>query len=101
MERFTWEDFQRCYLDMFCPETYRALKKNSFANLNRGTYSVARYAIEFIRPSRFELHITGESDKTKKFISKLSAPIKSVMTWEAFENFEDLVNRARKVERNF
>lgn len=65
MERFTWEDFQRRYLDMFCPDTYKALIRNLFANLNQGRYLVAEYDMEFIQLSRFELHIMEESDKTE------------------------------------
>ena len=101
LERFTWEDFQRRYLDMFCLETYRALIRNLFAGLNQGEYSVAKYAMEFIQLSRFEFYIMKESDKIEMFISGLSAPIQSVMRRERHENFEDLVNKARRVERNF
>lgn len=98
LERFTWEDFQRRYLDMFCPETYRASIRDLFANLNQGEYSVAKYAMEFIQLSRFEFDIMNESDKIEKFISGLRAPIQSVIALNEYENFEELVNEARRVE---
>jgi hypothetical protein len=100
-EPYSWEMFRLAFLEHFFPRAMRAQKEAEFINLKQGNKTVAEYAAEFVRLSKYAPCLaSSEQAKARKFEEGLRMPIKQRVSTLVMENFRALMDRAIIAERN-
>jgi hypothetical protein len=97
---YTWEEFKEAFLENFFPSAMKAQKEAEFVNLKQGSRTVAQYAAEFVRLSKYAPGMaTTESARARKFEEGLRIKIKQQVATLCLRTYRAVVDRAIIAER--
>jgi hypothetical protein len=100
-EPYSWERFKVAFREHFFPRAMRARKEAEFINLKQGNRTVAEYAAEFIRLSKYAPCLaSSEQAKARKFEEGLKLQVRQRVSTLVLENFRALMDRAIVAERD-
>ncbi|CAH9125502.1 unnamed protein product [Cuscuta epithymum] len=95
----TWDYFQERFIDQFVPAWYQEERKRQFMDLTQGSMTVAEYAYEFLRLSKYAPDMVRmEADKCRKFEYGLNEEIAGQVVTLRHVSFTLLVGAAQSFE---
>jgi len=96
----TWERLKELMDSQYYPNDVKRIKEREFLSLKQGCLKVIEYTTRFNELSRFVPHqINTEERRMDHFEQGLRGDTRSLLAGQAFDNFQDLYQRAVKVAR--
>ncbi|XP_039056659.1 uncharacterized protein LOC120199708 [Hibiscus syriacus] len=99
-EQVTWQFFQEKFKNKYVGEQFKRAMLIKFLNLKQGDRVVHEFEAEYNKLSRFATEILP-NDKARRdwFIEGLRSKLKEMMMALNFSNLQEVINRAKAIER--
>ena len=95
----TWDQFQQAFRTSHVSTGVMNLKKREFRNLRQGNRTVAQYADEFSKLSRYALDdVATDAAKQEKFMEGLNDEMSMQLMVATLNNYQELVDKALMIE---
>ena len=96
----TWEMLKEKMNEQYYPRDVQRAKELEFSHLKQGNMTVMEYGAKFIELSRFGRHlIDSEQRKVDRFEDGLELGIRTALSSQIFNKYQDIYQRAIRVEK--
>lgn len=101
-EYFDWSDFNKYFLEEYCPQSVLDAIEENFLRLTQGWLIVTEYANKFVELSRFATYLVAtEMMKAKQYVAGLRPQIRGHVVMTKPSTYREAVEAALLAEREY